>query len=273
MGLVAAGCTEHIPEAESPRINHKSPGLIRFEPVPPLSEIRRSILVSEPGYTVEQILFPEFSAKYWKPSGNRRAPAVLLLPAIWGDRTVERFAEALALEGFACLQLSSRRYLERIRSMEPMSLEGLAENIHLQAAEAKQVMDWFSAQKDVDADRLGLLGISFGAIVGGLLTEADERIGSSVLLLGGGNLPEILAAPQGYVKRRLREEIMTENGMTEEEFSAAAAAAMRGVDPLTYAGRLDSRRVFMINGRYDRVIPLKNAREYWEAMGRPQWLV
>src|SRR5690606_35915138 len=40
-------------------------------------------------------------------------------------------------------------------------------------------------------------------------------------------------------------------------------------DPLTYAGRLRGRRVLMIAGNVDEVVPPRAARRLWEAAGRP----
>jgi fermentation-respiration switch protein FrsA (DUF1100 family) len=109
--------------------------------------------------------------------------------------------------------------------------------------------------------------------VGSLLTESNDQITAAAYLLGGGNLPEILAAPQGYVKGRIRSRIMLHNGWSTEEFKKEAVTALKSVDPLTYAGRLDAKRILMVNGRFDQVIPYPNARELWEALGEPVWIV
>jgi dipeptidyl aminopeptidase/acylaminoacyl peptidase len=149
----------------------------------------------------------------------------------------------------------------------------LADTIKLQVTEAKQLLHWLSAQPSVDPDRIGILGMSIGAIIASLLAESDDHIQAAAYILGGGNLSEIMASPQGYVKRRVREKIMTQNGMTPEEFQKAAAETLKPVDPLTFAGRLEPERIFMVNGRFDDVIPYKNAKELWNALGQPDWLV
>jgi len=40
-------------------------------------------------------------------------------------------------------------------------------------------------------------------------------------------------------------------------------------DPLTYAHRLAGKRLFMMAGKVDEVIPPSSAQALWEAAGRP----
>jgi dienelactone hydrolase len=233
---------------------------------------QRVIFQQEEHYKVEEVDLGSLNVRYWKPEGEGPFPAILLLPGIWGDRIMAGFAEALVAKGFVCLQLNSQRYLAGLRTAAAR-LDTLAELIRLQVGEGAQLVDWLSRQPSVDPKRIGLLGISLGAIVGSLLTESNDQITAAAYLLGGGNLPEILAAPQGYVKGRIRSRIMLHNGWTTEEFKKEAVTALKSVDPLTYAGRLDAKRILMVNGRFDQVIPYPNARELWEALGEPVWIV
>ena len=233
----------------------------------------KSTLLKEDSYQIERINFNTHLSNYWRPLEEGKRPAILLLPAIWGDRYLEGFARKLVNNGFICLQMSSSRYLKRLRDVGSKGLDSLAEVIRYQLTEADQTLNWLIKQEEVDPDRIGVLGISIGAIIASLLTEQNENIEAAAYLLGGGNLPEIMVAPQGYVKKRLREQIMTSQGLTLEAFKREAIKSLTPVDPLQYAGRLDPNRIFMVNGRFDHVIPYENAKELWEALGQPTWLV
>lgn len=247
--------------------------LTLHDPAPPYQVGARAVSSQESGYLVEEVSLESLTVRSWQPEGSGPFPAVLLLPGIWGDRVMEGFAEELVKRGFVCLQLSSQRYMARLRSLSSMGLDAIAELIQLQVLEAARLADWLSRQPSVDPKRIGVLGISLGAIVASLLTESNDQIHAAAYLLGGGNLPEIMSSPQGYVKGRIRRRIMEETGFSEAEFKKEAMTALKPVDPLTYAGRLDSRRILMVNGRFDRVIPYPNARELWEALGQPVWIV
>ena len=270
---LTASCIEYPYEAGNvQRPHHRSIERL-FEGAPAALSFKRTVVLKEKTYIVEQIQFNPISARLWRPVKEGKHPAILLLPAIWGDRYMEGFARKLVQEGFICLQLPSRRYLDRVRSQDQIKVEDLAQLLRSQVIEADQFLAWLYKQPHVDTDRIGVMGISIGAIIASLLTEQNDRIQAAAYVLGGGNIAEIMAAPQGYVKRKLRERIMSENGMTEAEFKEAAVRSFKIVDPLTYAGRLDAERILMINGRFDKVIPYKNARELWQALGQPNWVV
>lgn len=271
--FIPAACVEipHEPGSQPAKTpeNVDSPS----GPAPPARAQSRSVVREEKAYRIERVDFNPISARLWRPTGGGPHPAILLLPGIWGDRNMEDFANRLVKEGFVCLQLSSERYLQRIRSQKKMTLDDLADLIHDQVVESDRMLGWLKEQEDVDPDRIGVLGVSIGAILATLLTEQDENIRAAAFVLGGGNLPEIMAAPQGYVKRRLRNRIMTENGLNEEQFKKAAVDSFERVDPLSFPGRLEAGRILMVNGRFDNVIPYKNAKELWMELGRPDWLV
>jgi dienelactone hydrolase len=241
--------------------------------VAPAVPVSRSVVEREDGFRVEAVRFDSLSVRVWHPDGPGPHPAILMLPAIWGDRYLESFAETLVRKGFVCLQFPSRRYLERIRRISPMNLESLADLLKRQVEEANRLYDWLSAEPDVDPGRTGILGMSMGAILASLLTESNPRVHAAAYVLGGGNLPDIMSSPRGYVKRRVRERIMSENGMSAEDFRRSSEKLLKTVDPLTYAGRLDARRIFMVNGRFDSVIPYQDAEALWTALGKPDWLV
>jgi pimeloyl-ACP methyl ester carboxylesterase len=267
------GCTEHTYDPHTDQNPKTEPSSLTIDHAPPLNLITRSVVGREKNFLIEQIQFGSFSARYWHPDGEGFHPAILLLPAIWGDGYMDRLAQDLTERGFACLQFPSHRYLDQLRGLSRMKMDSLAETLRQQVAEAGQVLHWLSTQPGVDPERIGILGTSIGAIIASLLTEADGRIQAAAYLLGGGNLPEIMVAPQGYVKKRVRERIMSENGLTEDEFKKSAVQSLQRVDPLTYAGRLDAGRILMVNGRFDQVIPYDNARELWDALGQPDWVI
>ncbi len=271
--LSVSGCIEytHTPHLILPKEASALEPLKRNATIAPPST--RDEILEKETYRVEALAFEDFGARLWRPKGEGPHPAVLLLPGIWGDRIMVEFAEDLVSKGYVCLQLGSHRYLERLRSKGKMSTEVLAEMIKLQVVETGKAFHWLSTQPEIDAERIGILGVSIGAIIATLFSETDGNIKAASYLLGGGNLPDIMAAPKGYVKRRLRQRIMTENGLTEAEFKEEALRTLQPVDPLNFTGRIDPARILMVNGRFDQVIPYRNAKELWQALGEPNLVV
>jgi dienelactone hydrolase len=271
--LASAACVEY-PHDGSDHPTDTDKTLPPFEDfVSPAVPVSRSVIEQEDGYSVEEVRFNSVTVRYWRPDGPGPHPAILMLPGIWGDRYLEDFAETFVKKGFVCLLFPSHRYLEQIRRVSPMKMESLADLIQKQVEESNRLYDWLSTEPEVDPDRSGILGMSIGAILASLLTESNPNVHAAAYVLGGGNLPDIMSSPQGYVKRRVRERIMAENGLSAEEFRRSSEKLLKKVDPLTYAGRLDARRIIMVNGRFDHVIPYQDAEALWSALGKPDWLV
>ena len=115
---------------------------------------------------------------------------------------------------------------------------------------------------DVDPQRLGVAGISLGGIVSSLAAAVDPAINQGAFLLAGGDLSAILwGMPEGAPYR----EAWLESGRTRDDLKALTDP----FDPLTYANRLAGKRLLLIAGKVDEVVPPASTLLLWEAAGRP----
>jgi formylglycine-generating enzyme required for sulfatase activity/dienelactone hydrolase len=99
-----------------------------------------------------------------------------------------------------------------------------------------RVVDYLETRPDIDADRVGFLGVSFGASVALPVLAMEPRIRAAVLLSGG--MPTQRETPTPFV------------------------------DPLNYAPRI-TIPVLMINGRFDYIFPLEAQQMLFDALGTP----
>ncbi len=107
---------------------------------------------------------------------------------------------------------------------------------------------WLPARPDVDPSGIGVAGISLGGIVSSLAAAVDPAIREGAFLLAGGDLASILwempeAAP--YRKQWI------ESGRTKQDLKTLTDP----FDPLTYAPGLKGKRLMMIAGKVDEVVP------------------
>src|SRR5262249_10583453 len=115
---------------------------------------------------------------------------------------------------------------------------------------------------EVDASKLGVTGISLGGIVSSLAAALDPTLNRGAFLLAGGGLADILwEMPEAARYRKL----WIESGRKKEDL----AKLTEPYDPLTYADRLKGKRLLMIAGRVDEVIPPRCVEALWNASGRP----
>ena len=200
----------------------------------------------------------------WKPR-----PAVIVLHILDGRFAVARLVcRSFAAMGVPCLMVQMPYYGDRRPKGKGLSDVMLEKPERMFEAMAGAVPDirraacWLQARPEVDADRLGLLGVSLGAIAGALVAGVDQRFTRNVLVIGGGDPATIVwAAPETRgVKAKL-----IELGYTRDSL----AKSIQGVDPLTFAHRVNPKQVLMINATADKTIPKQTTLALWEAMGKP----
>ncbi len=233
-------------------------------------------------YTVQRVTFASVldapgvgpvEAFYYLPNEGRRFPLALILPITRGDFFTKRFAVYLVERGYACLRFRSQGDLARLNG-NPVSLPLFRDLLRARVIDTRRALDWVLTHPEIDGDRVGMVGFSHGAIVGGLLSAVEPRVKAAVLVLGGGDLAGIIGSSHEPSLRRIREQIMADEGLTPQEFYDAASATLEDVDPLTYAPLVAPGRIVMINARFDRVIRRPYTETLWRAYGRPEliWL-
>jgi dienelactone hydrolase len=135
--------------------------------------------------------------------------------------------------------------------------------------DVRRLVDWAEARAEVDAQRIALVGFSMSAIVGGIALSNEPRIAAGVLVVGGADLHEILAACNGRI-RRTRERILERFGWSIDDFKEELKAPLAAINPVRFAGRLDPDRVLLIEAAEDTCIPESARERFWQAMGRPE---
>jgi dienelactone hydrolase len=209
----------------------------------------------------------EYQLFYYRPNGRGPFPGVVILPITRGDYYTQNFAIYLAERGYACLRFESTR---NFTDDSYKTLESAERLLQHYVIDVRRGIDWLSAQKEVDSHRLGIMGISLGAIVASVVMEVDSRIQAGVFLLGGANLAGIIDSSEENSLIKFRRRVMEHDGLDTQQFRDAAARMLKPVDPMSYAHRLDPRRVLMINGYFDQVIHREYAKAFWEASSRPE---
>jgi len=212
---------------------------------------------------------------YPAASSSQPAPAVVALPPSGGsarDPVMRRLARHLAAQGIACavMDLPYHGYRKRpnVAPAAPYlegSVRSSVQALGQAASDVRTVTDWLAAQPGINPRRLGVVGISLGAIVAHLAMGRDDRLTAGVAVLGGGDLADL--SRTSVLVRLLRR-------LYSQPLDPATLGGLSAVDPLTYAARNRPRRVLMIEAARDQLVPPRDSTELWEALGRPpiQWL-
>jgi dienelactone hydrolase len=233
-----------------------------------------------PGYAVLAVRFPSpvvtsdpenntVHAEYFRPRGpeGRRHPAVVVLHILGADFALSRYLAArLADNGVAALFMKLPYYGERRPAGDRRFLSADIDRTMLSmrqgVCDVRRAGAWLAGRPEIDPARIGVAGISLGGIISSVAVAVDPTLNRGAFLLAGGDLAHILwEMPEGARYRAA----WVASGRTFADLKSLTDP----FDPLTHAGRLVGKRVMMIAGNVDEVVPPASARALWEAAGRP----
>lgn len=207
--------------------------------------------------------------EYYRPQRAGRGPAVIVLHILGGDFPLARvFANTFAQHGIAALFVKMPYYgprrdpdsPRRMVSHDPkLTVEGMTQAI----CDIRRATSWLAAREEVDAEQIGVFGISLGGITGALALGAEPQLTRGCLLLAGGNIGKVAWESKEVAKARKQ---WLAAGGTQEEF----VKTLLPIDPVTYAPRARGKQILMLNAESDEVIPKACTESLWQAFGKPR---
>jgi dienelactone hydrolase len=208
-------------------------------------------------------------AEYYRPKGKGPFPGVIVLDITAGDQSLSRaIATYLAQHRIAGLFVQMAYYGPRrppgsdLRLLSP-DIDHTLEAVRQTVLDLRRATAWMEARPELDPKRIGIMGTSLGSFLAALTAEMEPKLGRVAVLLGGGGFVEAFYDdPRGAGLRKLWEAV----GGTKELLAELIAP----VDPLTCAANLKNRKVLMLAGKRDEIVPPRMARALWEASGRQQ---
>lgn len=272
---VRTGTVQFVPrsdEATLPQPFQLAPHAFQFEQVG-VSTAARTVRVSRVTFP-SPIITPHpnnntVHCEYFCPTAAGKKPAVVVLHILGGDFDLSRlFCRALAGRNINALFLKMPYYGERRQEgvdvrMISVKPEETVGGMVQAVCDIRQAASWLQAQDEVDPDQLGIMGISLGGITGALTVGIEPRFTKAAFLLAGGDMGAV--AWSSTEMAELREQ-WTKSGRSKEELFAA----LKIVDPVTYARPVAGRQILMLNASKDEVVPPACTVSLWKAFGEPE---
>jgi pimeloyl-ACP methyl ester carboxylesterase len=251
------------------------------------SPTARTLTYSNP--TDEPVTIPatgfNLGATLTRPrSGPARLPAVLLLSGsgapdrdgiALGIPIIGQLAGALADAGFLAVRWDKRGYGQSGGRAESATLADYAED-------ARSVFNWLRQRKDVDPDRIAVVGHSEGAWVGMLLAARERRVAGLVMLaapsstgaelvleqqryvLGQANTPEAERAEKVALQQKINQAVSTGKGWEEIDAAVRKQAdtpwfqSLLAFDPARQIRNV-RQPLLIVHGELDRQVPIAHA--------------
>ncbi len=192
------------------------------------------------------------------PIQRSGAVPVVVVLHYWGARdlrTERIMARELAQKGIASVIVTLPYHLQRTPpGYSSGQLAIKPDPDHLIATmtqcvlDVRRTVDWISTRPEFDSSRVGISGVSLGALVASYVYAIDPRVGSASLLLGGADLAHILwnSSLVTSDREKLRKLGYDEDTLREK---------LKPIEPLDVLKERTSGKAFVVGANYDTVIP------------------
>lgn len=211
----------------------------------------------------------EIELQVFVPASTIGKPPVVILLNYWGatDSALERQTAAeLAYRGIASVIVPLPYHLSRTPpghasgelaiTPDPIALKM---TMIQSVSDIRRTIDWIKSRLEFDSEQLGITGTSLGAIVSSLAFAVEPRIKSASFLLGGADLAYLMMNSSRTTSQR---HVLTDAGWTEESLHKE----LLDIEPTTYLKPDDLRPTYVINAKYDTIVPLESSKRLSDAL-------
>ena len=210
---------------------------------------------------------------FYEPKGKDKYPAVIFLSHIagWVPQIEGEFCRDLASNGIAVLLVQtayqkdykfSKGWLDQ--NIKQCGSDAIVQLFRQIVIEARRGIDWLEAQPKVEKDKIGIMGMSLGAIMAPIVAGVDGRPSSMAIVLGGGDMGRIVW--KSFATRTFKK-CLEEEGITSAE---ELEKKLWIIDPLTFAEKCKGKPMLMVNAYFDTAVPRRSTEQLWEALGKPK---
>lgn len=194
-----------------------------------------------------------------------KQPLIIISPILGGNMVVDIFAKYFAKHGYIAVIVNRKKsfYDESLGEMEQIEKYMRSSVIRL-----RQAIDWLEVQPEVDPNRIGAFGISYGAVLHSVLAAIEPRIKAHILAMPAGDLPDvIMECPDGGVRKLVKH--VEKMGWSREKIYFSLKDSIK-TDPMRFAPFVHKDRIMIFATLFDRVVGTSRIFKLWNEMGRPK---
>ncbi|HTL48825.1 MAG TPA: hypothetical protein VL688_12265 [Verrucomicrobiae bacterium] len=208
------------------------------------------------------------------PAGEGPFPLVCITPMLGRLAFLEDlFFERFFARYFAANGLATAIMDRNIFSFDhSLGLEQLHDYLSATLSRNQALLDHLLGRGDIDPEKTGSFGMSFGAVANFLWASRDKRLSSHVFVLPGGNIPEIFVASEDPLMRSYLRAALARTGYSKTQLCQALREVFT-LDPMEVCGEIDPASILMVLARFDRVIPYRYGKQLREKLGRPETIL
>jgi dienelactone hydrolase len=262
-----------------------------FDYVDNLPHPKHAITADGASYRIESLAFPSsgengqdgnlVTARYYRGKERGAKPLVIVLP-IWGvheypSDTISAGLRDRGAGAINVLQILGERPLFDWAALDDVEseaeffrlLDRMIDRFVATVIDVRRLVDWAETQPDIDRERIALVGFSMSALVASVALANEPRLAAGILVMGGADLHEILAACDHEIEDA-RERILEQLDWSLDQFKRELQHELAAINPARFAGMADPSRVLIIEAAKDSCVPQSARDRLWRAFGRPE---
>ena len=235
---------------------------------PEAFEYKRWKVDDKPDYEVFKIVFPSAVkspspknntvwGEYYRSKVKGSGQAIVILHPLDGSLFFPRMvARRTAKHGVHSIMIYLPYYGPRfpadLRHYAAMfaDLKYLIKNVQQGVIDARRAARYLAEQPEVNPKKIGISGMSLGALIGALTMGVDRDFNKACLFMGGGDLGDIFTANANMINMMFTIYLRGRPGNADN-----IRKTLEPIEPLRFAHRADRTQVIMLNSLNDRVIP------------------
>lgn len=163
----------------------------------------------------------------------------------------------LAEMGFMCICVDMDRHGERDNYNEKFPYKYFYSSMFNSAKDITQIIDYLNEDENIHQD-ISVVGISLGGMAALTSGVVDRRVKNIVTILASGNFIRLAQQKNSRVLSR----ILSDNQYDKEYMIKNTESLSKLYDPYYNCEQFSDKRLLMINGSIDMVIPLKIAKDF-----------
>jgi cephalosporin-C deacetylase-like acetyl esterase len=191
---------------------------------------------------------------------DKPTPVIILLHGAGDRKTVDYIAygnQFFTKKGYAVFRIDISKHGDRIEDKYKLSFSGKTrywsrEIITQTVFDLRRAVDFIETRNELDASKIGFLGISLGGITGTVFCGVEKRVKVPVIVLAGGQLN------LRYGKKAL--------GSDAKDYTSI-------IEPKNFVKQIAPRPLLMINAENDEIIPPIMSKLLYQEAKKPKNII
>jgi cephalosporin-C deacetylase-like acetyl esterase len=191
---------------------------------------------------------------------DKPTPVIILLHGAGDRKTVDYIAygnQFFTKKGYAVFRIDISKHGDRIEDKYKLSFSGKTrywsrEIITQTVFDLRRAVDFIETRNELDASKIGFLGISLGGITGTVFCGVEKRVKVPVIVLAGGQLN------LRYGKKAL--------GSDAKDYTSI-------IEPKNFVKQIAPRPLLMINAENDEIIPPIMSKLLYKEAKKPKNII